>query len=308
MASYAEYSAQTMASNDFTLYPDPESWNQEQSYLPTSTYAEQPYLSAATTFDSFPAQTTFAHQHYSDFRFDQTAEQAKDRFHSPAQSTSHSLDHHNPPQFSATSDSGHSTISSAMGSPSAQAQPSEWNHHLSLFPDIVQHSDSGVFAATSFEYETIPVTDKGCVGEFSNISSSQQLQSVVSPDVPRLSTAEAQSLAQTTFRSPTTPASATTSANAIERNRSSFSNATTSSTTQIHTIGRRIHTTTPSPFFSQSSGYFVPPLESSCPSSPTSRTISYSFSSYQHSYQWHDLVHQLTKRPRPIADTTILTI
>ncbi|USW47342.1 Putative Zinc finger C2H2-type [Septoria linicola] len=162
MTTFADYPAHTMASNDFTLYPDPESWIQEQSYLPTSTYPDQTYLST-TSFDSFSVQPSFSSQAYSQLGFEQPAEAAKDRYRSPAQSTAHSFDYHNPPQFSATSDSGHSTISSAMGSPSAHPQHSEWSSNLNLFPDIVQQHDSNIFATTGFDYVTIPVTDKGCV-------------------------------------------------------------------------------------------------------------------------------------------------
>lgn len=295
MASYADYSAQTMASDDFTLYPDAESWNPEQSYLPTSTYADQPYLSATTFDSSFQAP-----QQYSDCTFEQTPQHAKEPFHSPAHSTSHSFDYQNPPRFSTTSDSGHSTISSAMGSPSAQMQPSEWNHHLNLFPDIVQHNDNGVFAATTFEYDSIPVTDKGCVGESSSISSSQQLQSTVLSDAPLFSTstAEVQNVVRDHFRSPTTPASATSPGSAIEYKKCS-SNATTASTTPRCANGRRFsHTPSSSHFFSQSSGYFVPPLESSCPFSPTSCRISYSSLLFSLSLSLATMtvrVHELTK-------------
>lgn len=161
MATFAEYPAHMMASNDFTLYPEPESWTQEQSYLPTASYAERAYLNA-TAFEHFQSHPSFAS--YSQFDYEQQAAQTKSQYCSPAQSASHSIDHTNPPHFSTTSDSGHSTISSAMASPSAQAQHGEWNSSMNLFPDIVRQHDDTVFT-TGYDYETMTVTDKGCVGE-----------------------------------------------------------------------------------------------------------------------------------------------
>ncbi|WPA96548.1 uncharacterized protein RHO25_001155 [Cercospora beticola] len=159
MATFAEYPAHMMASNDFTLYPEPESWTQEQSYLPTASYAERSYLNA-TAFEHFQSHPSFAS--YNQFDYERQAAQTKSQYCSPAQSASHSIDHTNPPHFSTTSDSGHSTISSAMASPSANAQPSEWNSSMNLFPDIVRQHDDTVFT-TGYDYETMTVTDKGCV-------------------------------------------------------------------------------------------------------------------------------------------------
>ncbi|KAK4508594.1 hypothetical protein PRZ48_002333 [Zasmidium cellare] len=154
-----------MASNDFTLYPYPEVWNQDQTYLPSSTYADQSYLSA-TTFDSYQSQQSYAPLEQYDFN--QTIDQSKhlrapSAHDSPA---SHHYDYQNPPALSSVSDSGasvQSTISSAMGSPSAQPQSSEWpQQNAHLFPSIVQPAD-GIYSTSSFDFETNYVTDKGCV-------------------------------------------------------------------------------------------------------------------------------------------------
>ena len=279
----------TMAANDFTLYPYSEQWNQDQSYLPTSTYADPTYLNA-TTFDSYQSPYSYAPfpDQFNDFN-DRPVQQSKAHLqapsahHSPANSASHSFDY-NP----AVSDSGasvQSTISSAMGSPSAHAQSSDWNQQQNMYPGIVQQSDS-LYATSSFDFESIPAIDKG-IGEFTTISSSQlaqdaaQLQLSSSPffanatsDVQegwpnrtpsehlaaglllhpsRRGSLEACSPSDQIFRSPTTPASATSPV--LERVKDGRRSSVLPSATQ-------------SPFFSQSSGYFVPPLQSSCPSSP----------------------------------------
>ncbi|CAK3884382.1 C2H2 finger domain transcription factor crzA-like [Lecanosticta acicola] len=169
MATYAEYPAQAMASNDFTLYPYPEAWNQDETYLPTSRYADPSYLSA-TTFDSYPRQHSYAPlPEPFDFLGQQALDQCKQRLQAPrlADSASHSFEYPNPPALSNVSDSGasvHSTISSAMGSPPTQPQAHEWGHQhgAHMFPGIVQQTD-GLFSNSSFDFETIPVTEKGCV-------------------------------------------------------------------------------------------------------------------------------------------------
>ena len=188
MATFAEYSAQTtMAGNDFTLYPYQEVWNQDQSYLPTSTYADQTYLNA-TTFESYPTQHAYAQPDPYSFSLEPSF-QTKHNLHapspnySPANSAAHSFDLHHPPILSSTSDSGasvQSTISSAMGSPSVQPQQlNEWNQQH-LIPGIVQPEMLGqdIYTTTGFDIDSIPVTDKGCVGELATISSSQVPQNV----------------------------------------------------------------------------------------------------------------------------------
>ncbi|KAI7389165.1 hypothetical protein KC328_g8593 [Hortaea werneckii] len=106
--------------------------------------------------------------------------------YSPSNSASHSLDYQNAPILSSTSDSGasaQSTISSTMGSPSAQACASnDWQQQASMSmvqPSIVQQENvnQDFFAPTGFDVDMIPITNKGCVGESNSISSSQPPQS-----------------------------------------------------------------------------------------------------------------------------------
>lgn len=318
MATYAEYPPNNMASNDFTLYPYPEVWNQDQTYLPSSTYADQSYLTA-TTFDSYQSQQSFAPLP-EQYDFNQTIDQSKhlrapSAHDSPA---SHHYDYTNPPALSSVSDSGasvQSTISSAMGSPSAQPQSHEWAHQSThMFPSIVQPAD-GIYSTSSFDFETNYVTDKGCVGELTTISSSDPPQHALSfdssllshtphsgnagdsatwsspgswtstlvPHESRSSSLDAISPSDTIFRSPTTPASATSPV--LERLKHSRRQSTTSPSSRAIRASSPLSKSMsydeldtsqcpqaapailPSPFFSQSSGAFVFPLESSCPSS-----------------------------------------
>ncbi|KAF2207965.1 hypothetical protein CERZMDRAFT_122588 [Cercospora zeae-maydis SCOH1-5] len=156
-----------MASNDFTLYPDPdpESWSQdpsEPSYLApttTTTYADQPYVHA-TAFDTSTFQSHPAFASYTNLDYEQAV---KIHYCSPAHSAAHSIDYSHPPHFSTTSDSGHSTISSATGSPSAQAHHGEWHHSLNSFPDVMHHHHDDAVFTTAFDYESMTVTEKGCV-------------------------------------------------------------------------------------------------------------------------------------------------
>lgn len=297
MATFAEQPVNTMASNDFTLYPYSDQWNQDHSYLPTSTYADQAYINA-TTFDSYQSQYSYAPfpDQFNDFN-DRPVQQSKAHLqapsahHSPANSASHSFDY-NP----AVSDSGasvQSTISSAMGSPSAHPQSSDWHQQQNMYPGIVQQSDS-LYATSSFDFETIPATDKGCVGEFTTISSSQLAQDVahlellqspffvdatldtspgatkqwpgrmhaataersaagLSSQPARSGSFEASSPSDQILCSPSAPASATSPV--LERAKDGRRSSVLPSATQT-------------PFFTQSSGYFVPPLQSSCPSAP----------------------------------------
>ena len=356
MATFADFPPQTMASNnDFTLYPYQEVWNQDQSYLPASSYADDAYLNT-TTFDTYQTHPVYVQPDQFSYGADQSFQtknnlQPPSPNYSPAHSNSHSFDLH-PPILSSTSDSGasvQSTISSAMGSPSAQPQQSnDWTQQqsASMFPGIV-HPDSlghDVFATTGFDLETIPITDKGCVGELTAISSSESLKSAASfnfslfptsydllhPSQPYLQAPRdgvwSQSFnAQTTtgadrslsiastvtpqpsssvenvspndsvFRSPTTPASATSPV--LERVKGKRTSSVTppapkrargsSPLTQAmsyheNDLPSRPQAPTPtftSPFFSQSSGNYVPPLELSCPS-PLLRSFTSSYLSF----------------------------
>ena len=342
MATFAEYPTQTMSSNeDFPLYSYPDVWNNDQTYLPTSTYHDGSYMSS-TTFDSFQTQLSYAQPEQYSFGTDQSFLpkhnlQPASPHYSDAHSASNSFDLQ-PPVLSSTSDSGasvHSTISSAMGSPSAHPRSSnDWTqqHGMDMLPSIVQHDQIGqnLFATTAFDFETIPVTDKGCVGEFSAISSShyhgdatsfnssmnrssydllrdvtprpqsygsdQWFVSNVTPPMssgPELSVVsnlaphydarlESTSPNDSVFKSPTTPASATSPL--IERVRGKRKASVAPPTPKraraasplVHSLSytesdlpsrpQAPPPTLSSPFFTQSSGNFVPPLELSCPS------------------------------------------
>lgn len=326
MATFAEYSSQTMASNDFPLFPYQEVWN-DQTYQP---YPDQSYLSS-TSFDSYPSHPAYVQADQYSFGPDMTFQSKHHNYTSPAHSAAQSFDVQQPPILSSTSDSGASapsTISSAMGSPSIQPQAANgWGqqHNMAMLPGIVHPDGLGqdVFASTGFDIETIPVTDKGCVGELHTISSSQQAQSAFPFDVPSQPSAflfgdaplfpqprtqpqmsntassiytghstsaplaitpptrDSMSPSDSFFKSPTTPASATSPV--LERVKGKRKS------TVVHGAHNRARGSSPltqamsydeadlperpqaplptfsSPFFTQSSGIFVPPLESSCP-------------------------------------------
>ncbi|KAK5136271.1 hypothetical protein LTR08_003878 [Meristemomyces frigidus] len=177
MSTYAEYSQQMMASdNDFELYPFQSTWS-GQTYLPAS-FANQSFTDP-TSFDSFPSQQSYVQPSPQPFAVtNESFLQSKNYIRpqspncSPSNSAANSFDYQNLPVLSSISDSGasvQSTISSAMGSPSAHHQASnDWtneNNNINMLPNIVLHDSVArdVFATTSFDLETIPVTDKGCV-------------------------------------------------------------------------------------------------------------------------------------------------
>jgi hypothetical protein len=161
MATYAQYPAQAMATDDFTLYALPETWNSEQPYLPTSSYSDQPYLSASG-YDPYQSEHTFA-PFPDQFAFEEEEDKIP-TYSSPANSISHTFDLANPPRLS-SSDSGHSSLSSAMGSPiPPHTQSEEWSQ-LAAFPEIAHQRDGTVFTAAPFDCDSMPATEKGCVGE-----------------------------------------------------------------------------------------------------------------------------------------------
>ncbi|KAK5713278.1 hypothetical protein LTR17_017693 [Elasticomyces elasticus] len=176
MATYAEYQQQTMASNennDFQLFP--YTWTGEQTYLPTTTYDDQGYI-YSTASDSYAAQQAYAHPVQDQFTFNTDSFQpskhhlqAPGSTYSPANSASHSFDFQNPPMLSSTSDSGasiQSATSSGMNSPHQQSNDWSQQANMNMLPGIVHHDNvaQDLFATTGLDYETIPVTDKGCVG------------------------------------------------------------------------------------------------------------------------------------------------
>ncbi|OTA38910.1 hypothetical protein BTJ68_01401 [Hortaea werneckii EXF-2000] len=176
MATFSEYQQPIMTSdNDFTLYSYPETWNDPSFLMPA--YADQSYASA-TTYDNFTVQQAYAQPDQKHSMFTQSYQSAQNHLrpqspnYSPSNSASHSLDYQNAPILSSTSDSGasaQSTISSTMGSPSAQAAASnDWQQRASMSmvqPSIVQQENVGqdFFAPTGFDVDMIPIANKGCV-------------------------------------------------------------------------------------------------------------------------------------------------
>ncbi|KAK4574325.1 hypothetical protein LTR86_002087 [Recurvomyces mirabilis] len=345
MTTYADYSHQIMApedNTDFPLFPYQDIWNQEQAYLPTTTFADQTYLQA-TTYDSFTAQTAYAQLNQGSFPYDSAAlsNPIKDALHapspgySPTNSASHSFDYQNPPVLSSTSDSGasvQSTISSGMNSPSMHPQQShDWSQQATMAsaPSIHDSLGQGVFAMPNFDYESLPVSGKDCVGELTNISSAQMSHSVAAfssshfpfylandragmidstaqhpmfrqadvanssksmeiafaPWSQRGTEADITSPNDSVFRSPLTPASATATSPVLERVKGRRQTSTITPHAHKRARGASPLSTTvsidsdeilpcphappptlSSPFFYQSSGHFVPPLELSYPS------------------------------------------
>lgn len=202
--TFADYPAHTMANNDFTLYPyQDQTWDND-SFLPNSNFSDPNFVNP-TTLDSFPANAAYANEHFTfqsqTYRqqspsHPKHAVQATSSTYSPTLSASHSFDAQNPPLLSSTSDSGasvQSTISSAMGSPSGFAQTStgvEWSlPDMRLLPGIVQQDCMNtaapeLFATSAFDLETVPVTDKGCVGELFAVSSSSSSSHQPAPAPP----------------------------------------------------------------------------------------------------------------------------
>ncbi|KAI7473906.1 hypothetical protein KC357_g5412 [Hortaea werneckii] len=176
MATFSEYQQPIMTSdNDFTLYSYPETWNDPSFLMPA--YADQSYA-GATTYDNFTVQQAYAQPDQKHSMFTQSYQSAQNHLrpqspnYSPSNSASHSLDYQNAPILSSTSDSGasaQSTISSTMGSPSAQAAASnDWQQRASMSmvqPSIVQQENVGqdFFAPTGFDVDMIPIANKGCV-------------------------------------------------------------------------------------------------------------------------------------------------
>jgi len=331
MSTYAEFQQQPVASssNDFTLYP--ADWSYDSSFMPQTTFDDPNYLTA-TTYDPYTAQG-FNDQYTFDVEQQYTASKPEHQNYSPG---SHSFEYHPALNLSSISDSGasvQSTISSAMASPSVQPQHSEWNQQL--VPGIVHHDSlhTDLLASSGFELDTIPVTDKGCVGESTTVSSivsesqsstslahvfashgcspleqqpfaipgawslpgaffraqeqphpSTRVTSTALPAIDVSLQTGTTSLSDKIFQSPTTPASASSphyprspilervkgrrpSVAPLAKRPRGASPLTQTMSYEENELPERPHAPPPtltSPFFSQSSGYFVPPLGSSC--------------------------------------------
>jgi len=276
MATFSEYQQPIMASdNDFTLYSYPETWNDPSFLMPA--YPDQSYA-GTTTYDNFPAQQAYAQPDQKHSMFTQSYQSAQNHLRpqspncSPSNSASHSLDYQNAPILSSTSDSGasaQSTISSTMGSPSAQASASnDWHQQASMSmvqPSIVQQENVGqdFFAPTGFDVDMIPIANtKGCVDATSPTSSEFKSPDTpapsVSPVLRRVMGRQRRDESMASSRSTRWPSSPAGSSSPVAHKRHHSPQA------PFPALG--------SPFFSQSSGHFMFLIESSYPSliQPTS--------------------------------------
>ncbi|KAF2197846.1 hypothetical protein GQ43DRAFT_186462 [Delitschia confertaspora ATCC 74209] len=174
-----DYAYPPTMSHDFELYPnqDPQLdyMTTTQPYIHSNTYMDPSAFTSSYEPMPMPALSD-AHPRIQDLQpyYDGIALGVKPNMqYSPMgspSSASHSFDHH-PPILSASSESGASVSSSAMGSPSLNPQyDASWNamNGHGLAPSIVQNG-------SGYEYDALAVSDKlsGCVGE-SPISSSFQ--------------------------------------------------------------------------------------------------------------------------------------
>ncbi|KAK5111150.1 hypothetical protein LTR62_005349 [Meristemomyces frigidus] len=173
---------------DFPLFPYPDLWNQEQAYMPTTTFGDQQYT-LAPTFDSMPAQPSYAQMGLGTFAYDNATsfDPSKSTLYppsptySPTNSASHSFDYQNPPVLSTTSDSVsvQSNMSSGMNSPSAHPQYSAgWSHQATINSahSIHESLGQGTFEPPTFDYESMLPGGKECVGEFHDVSFSYAKQ------------------------------------------------------------------------------------------------------------------------------------
>jgi hypothetical protein len=182
MVDYIPY--QSNMHHDFELYSNNHEQPMDfplthQPYLPASTYNMEQTFSAP--FDPMMPLAEVQRPHELQYHYDAIAQGVQ--FHTPAgspHSTSHSF-HEQPPVLSASSESGASVSSSAMGSPTHYSD--SWN-------------PMGLGLTSSFEYPGMTASEKTFVGESSvSFTVSSSTSSIVSPTTP-------------IFKTPVTPASA----------------------------------------------------------------------------------------------------
>jgi hypothetical protein len=188
MVDYVSYPSSMH--HDFELYSN----NQEQAmdypltnqpFMPSSTYGiEQSFNPSYDPMMPLGAQRP----HDLHFHYDAIAQGVKPfPFHTPAaspHSTSHSF-HEQPPILSASSESGASVSSSALGSPTHFEEP--WN-------------TVGLGLSSAFEYPGVIAAEKTFVGESTVYSTSSSISSLISPTTPISE--------RNVFKTPVTPASA----------------------------------------------------------------------------------------------------
>jgi hypothetical protein len=189
MVDYLPY--QSNMHHDFELYSNQEQAMEypltNQPYMPASTYGMD--QSFSPSYNNMMPMAQPQRPHDLPFHYDPIAHDVKPfQFHTPAgspHSTSHSF-HEQPPVLSASSESGASVSSSALGSPTHFNE--SWN-------------PMGLGLTSGFEYPAMVAAEKAFVGEFT-VSSTQS----TSPSTflsPKTSLPE-----KSVFKTPFTPASA----------------------------------------------------------------------------------------------------
>ena len=191
MVDYVPFTNANMPPHDFPLYSTEE---QQLDFMPTS----QPFLPST----SYPMESTFSAPFEPlppqdlQFHYDGIAQGVKGAFQQYASpmASPHSASlsfHEQPPILSASSESGASVSSSAIGSPNQFNEP--WNH-----------LSAGLGLGSGFEYPGMVEQVKlpGCVGESTSVPSNSTSFSSSSP------TLESDRPHANVFRTPTTPSSA----------------------------------------------------------------------------------------------------
>jgi hypothetical protein len=198
MVEYAQYTP-GMA-HDFELYSHNQEqhidYQQNQSFIPASTFGMDNAFTAP--FDHMAPLAEAPRMQNLQYHYDAIAQGVKPyQYQTPAaspHSTSNSF-HEMPPVLSASSESGASVSSSAMGSPSLMPQ----------FNDAWNPMSMGL--TSGYEYPGMIANDKSYVGKsivsstIAPSSSSSSSSSAVPPMSPALK--------QNVFKTPVTPASAT---------------------------------------------------------------------------------------------------
>lgn len=187
MVDFVPYSSNMH--NDFELYPNNQEQQMEypitnQAFLPTSSYNMEQSFNA--TYGPMMHLIEDQRPHHLQYHYDAIAQGVKPfQYQTPAgspHSTTHSF-HEQPPVFSASSESGASVSSSALGSPT---------HYNDSWSSI------GLGLTSSFEYPGMTASDKNFVGKsvVSYTSSFSAPSSFTVCSTPPV------------FKTPTTPASA----------------------------------------------------------------------------------------------------
>lgn len=189
MLDYASYPSNIP--HDFELYANTQEQQLEypitsQPFLPTSSYTMDQAFSAP--YDPMLPLTDAPRPHDLQFHYETIAQGVKPfEYHTPAGSphSTHSF-HEQPPVLSASSESGASVSSSAMGSPSQFNEP--W-------------IPVGLGFTSGFEYPGMVATEKTFVGELVVSSATvSSTSSIASPTSPLQE--------MNVFKTPLTPASA----------------------------------------------------------------------------------------------------